>query len=185
MKVEDLLELAKQIKDKQLRQKVIEILKHPSLSNPKIQQKPAKLKECPASLNWHHIYEGGLIKHTYAVTKLCMEFARIFREVYDVKLDEDALIAAALVHDIGKLWSMKKNGTWSATQLTLDHTILGTSELYARGFPEKVLHIVASHFGEQGPTPPQTPEAILFHYIDLLDATLNGSKEELIKLILG
>ncbi|MEM5798322.1 MAG: HDIG domain-containing protein [Candidatus Aenigmatarchaeota archaeon] len=185
--VEDLIGIAKEIKDKELRQKVIEILKHPSLSNPKFRQKPAKLSECPASLNWHHVYEGGLVRHTYAVTKMCIAIAQNFKDIYGYEMDMDSLIAASLVHDIGKLWSMRKDKTWVANEISLDHTVLGTAELYARGFPEKVIHIVASHFGEQGPTPPQTPEAILFHHIDLLNATLNTTKstDDIIRLILG
>ncbi len=67
----------------------------------------------------------------------------------------------------------------------LDHTMAGTSELYARGFPEKVLHIVASHFGENGPTPPQTMEALIFHTIDNMDATIGTSRSEnIINLLL-
>ena len=65
--------------------------------------------------------------------------------------------------------------------------MLGTSELYARGFPEPVIHIVASHFGDQGPTPPQTIEAVIFHYADNLDAVLNADaeKKNLINLLIG
>ena len=64
------------------------------------------------------------------------------------------------------------------TELTLDHTMAGTSELYARGFPEKVVHIVASHFGENGPTPPATMEALVFHTIDNLDALIGTTRQE-------
>jgi hypothetical protein len=50
----------------------------------------------------------------------------------------------------------------------LDHTMLATAELYTRNFPEEVIHIVASHFGEAGPTPPRTFEALIFHHLDSL-----------------
>jgi 7,8-dihydroneopterin 2',3'-cyclic phosphate phosphodiesterase len=65
--------------------------------------------------------------------------------------------------------------------------MLGTSELHARHFPEKVVHIVASHFGENGPTPPQTVEAYIVHAIDNMDAIMNSEveKENLINLIIG
>ncbi|RLJ05120.1 MAG: dihydroneopterin 2',3'-cyclic phosphate phosphodiesterase, partial [Candidatus Aenigmatarchaeota archaeon] len=187
IKLEDLLELAERIQDQSLRKKVIDILKHPSLRNKNLKYKPLKLKKAPASTNWHHVKEGGLIEHTYAVTLMCISVAEILQDVYNLEIDMDSLIAAALVHDIGKLWNFKREkGSWDNTELTLDHTILGTAELYARGFPEPVLHIVASHFGQEGPTPPQTIEALLFHAIDNFDATINGvSEENIIKLILG
>jgi 7,8-dihydroneopterin 2',3'-cyclic phosphate phosphodiesterase len=44
--------------------------------------------------------------------------------------------------------------------------MLGVAELYRREFPEQVIHIVASHFGESGPTPPRTIEALILHYVD-------------------
>ncbi|MEE9405803.1 MAG: HD domain-containing protein, partial [Candidatus Aenigmarchaeota archaeon] len=76
------------------------------------------------------------------------------------------------------LYTMKKGKAgWENTESLLDHTMLGTAELYARGFPEKVVHIVASHFGEEGPTPPQTIEALLFHKMDNLDARLGTPQQ--------
>ncbi len=182
----ELLELAERIKDIELRKKVIELLKDPTLTNPTLKYKPAKLAEAPASLNWHHVHTGGLVQHTLAVTRLAISIGQTLRDVYKMSIDMDALTAASLVHDIGKLWTVQKTKNWTATNLSLDHTILGTAELYARGFPEKVLHIVAAHFGEQGPTPPQTVEAMILHYADNLDAVLSGQKqEEMLRLILG
>ncbi len=174
--MEKLLELAEKIKDKELREKVIKFLKEPKLSNPNFKYKNLSLRDAPASNQWHHSYVGGLVEHTYAVTLMCIEVAKVLEKVYKIKIDMDSLIAAALLHDIGKLWEYKKyGGSWTSTKITLDHTILGTSELYARGFPESVIHIVASHFGHQGPTPPQTTEALILHTIDNMDALLSGS----------
>jgi hypothetical protein len=46
--------------------------------------------------------------------------------------------------------------------------MLCVAELYHREFPEQVIHIVASHFGEGGPTPPRNFEALILHYVDTL-----------------
>ncbi|MFH1294502.1 MAG: HD domain-containing protein [Candidatus Aenigmatarchaeota archaeon] len=181
-----LLELAEQIKDDELRSKVIEVLTKPKLSSKAFDYPMSDPEKMPASLGYHHVYEGGHIDHTYAVTTMATKIADTLREVYKKEIDYDALIAGALVHDIGKLWTMHKPKEWESTGLTLDHTMLGTSELYARNFPEKVLHIVASHFGPAGPTPPQTIEAIIFHFVDSFDANISTSEQaDMIKLLMS
>ncbi|RLI96650.1 MAG: dihydroneopterin 2',3'-cyclic phosphate phosphodiesterase [Candidatus Aenigmatarchaeota archaeon] len=187
-KLANLLKLADEIKDKQLRKKVKDTLKDPGMSHGELSKKykPCDLKEAPASIQFHHTYDSGLVEHTYAVTKMSMSVSETLESVYGMDIDRDSLIAAALLHDIGKLWGMKKGSAgWGPTGLTLDHTMAGTSELYAREFPEKVLHIVASHFGENGPTPPQTIEALIFHTIDNMDAVIGTNRQEnLINLLL-
>jgi 7,8-dihydroneopterin 2',3'-cyclic phosphate phosphodiesterase len=182
-----LIELANKIKDRELRKKVLDVLRDPRLTNKSLKYAGSDLKETPASVNWHHVKKGGLIEHTYSVTLMSISIAEVVEKVYKTPIDYDSMIAASLLHDIGKLWGTKKTSRgWEATSLTLDHTILGTSELYARGFPEPVLHIVASHFGDQGPTPPQTIEAVIFHYADSLDAILGTSKQDqVLQLLLG
>ncbi|MFQ5648127.1 MAG: HD domain-containing protein [Candidatus Aenigmatarchaeota archaeon] len=186
----ELLGFAKRIKERKLQKLVTDALRHPALANKSFKYPTAKFQEAPGSVNWHHTQTGGLVEHTYAVTLMAIRVAETLEKTYKVKLDMDALIAAALVHDIGKLWTTQKTKRgWEPTTLSLDHTMLGTSELYARGFPEKVVHIVASHFGPNGPTPPQTVEAVVFHAIDNLDAMLGGQaaqaagQEEILKML--
>jgi 7,8-dihydroneopterin 2',3'-cyclic phosphate phosphodiesterase len=171
----ELLKLADRIKDAKLKKLVVQTLKSPGdARNPHFRKyKAASMKDTPASIAWHHIDNGGLLEHTYSVTSLAIAIGESLQKTYKTNLDMDSLIAAALVHDIGKLYLTKKGKAgWENAECLLDHTMLGTSELYARGFPEKVVHIVASHFGEKGPTPPQTIEAIVFHTIDHMDAIL-------------
>lgn len=181
-----LLKLAEKIKDKELREKVIDVLKNPYLTNKKLDEYPrADVEKMPASLNFHHVYEGGHIDHTYAVTLLCIRIAETLKEVYSTEIDMDTLIAAALVHDFGKAWTMIKDKGWQSTGLTIDHTMLGVAELYARNFPEKVIHAVAAHFGPNGPTPPQTIEAVILHFADNFDAGINAiNQQDVLKLLM-
>lgn len=51
----------------------------------------------PGSLGHHHAYEGGLLVHTLEVTQLAWYIARALPAV-----DRDALVAAALCHDVEK-----------------------------------------------------------------------------------
>ncbi|MBN2331417.1 MAG: HDIG domain-containing protein [Candidatus Aenigmarchaeota archaeon] len=172
-----MLGLAESIRNKDLRLKVIDIIKNPKLSNPKFAYKGISMKDAPASLGWHHVEEGGLAKHTYVVTKLCVDIGELMMANYEIELNMDTLIAGALLHDIAKLFDMEKNGKgFDQTSLSIDHIIMGSAELYARGFPEPVVHMIASHFGDQGTTTPQVPEAVILHHVDTLDAIIGTSK---------
>jgi len=186
----DLLEFAGRIKDPKLRRMTIETLRNPgSPSNKSFKLSQVPFEQAPASLDWHHAKAGGLVEHTYAVTKICISVAEDLKRIYKAEIDMDALIAGALLHDIGKVWGIRKtkSGKWQSEGTTIDHTMLGAAELHARHFPEKIVHMVAAHFGDQGPTPPQTIEAYILHVIDNMDAVLNSNLEEekLVKLILG
>ena len=170
-----LLELAKKIKDRELRKKVEDLLKDPRLSSRDFKKyKPEKIEKAgsifvvPSSA--FGPVERKLVEHTVVLTELCEKAVEIFKENYGLELNKDHLIAAAIVHDIGKIFEFKRNvkGELEPTGLPLDHTMLGTAELYARDFPEEVIHIVASHYGESGPTPPRSFEAIVLHYLDSL-----------------
>ncbi len=189
-RLKDLLELAGRIRDPDLRKRTEDILKKPSLAHKKLEARypGSEIRECPASLGFHHTQSGGLIEHTHAVTLMCISLAEALEKAYRQKLDMDSLIAGALLHDIGKLWVLRKAGSgWKANDNTIDHTVLGAAELYSRGFPEKVIHMVSSSHSEpDGLIPPQTLEALLLHTADSLSATIGKSKEEgIIRLLLG
>jgi 7,8-dihydroneopterin 2',3'-cyclic phosphate phosphodiesterase len=172
--MKDALELANQIKDKKLREKVIKMLKEPSLSDPELVYPTAPFDKIPAwTVGAHHGYDGGELDHTISTTKLALSMAEHFVSVYGVKINMDHIIAGALLHDIAKVWIIKKEGkSWGFTGINMDHADLGAAELYARGFPEEVVHIVASHGGDVGQSGanPRTLEAMLVFKADVLDA---------------
>lgn len=176
-----LILLAKRIKDAKLQGMVLELLQENGhkLSNKEFPYKAEDPNTLPSSLSWHHPYEGGHIDHTYSVTLLSISAAESLKKAYGTEVNMDVLIAGALLHDIGKLWSWKKEkGEWTITDIKLDHTILGVAELYSRGFPEDVIHVVAAHAGEHGTTPPQTIEALIVQKMDLFDAELTTPSQE-------
>jgi len=83
-------------------------------------------------------------------------------------VNKDALIAGALLHDIMKVYEFKEG---KPTGILLDHSALGLAELYKRGFPEEVLHLVISH-AAPSTNPPRTLEAVILHYVDTLLALI-------------
>jgi len=173
--MKELLELTKEIEDKTLREKVVEILKDLRLSSKYFKKYPKEnLKDAGSlfviSSSGLGPVERDIVNHTVALTELCIKVSENFERNYGLKLKKDILIAASIVHDLMKSFEYKrdKKGELEPTGIMLDHTMLGVAELYKRDFPEEVIHIVASHFGEGGPTPPRTFEAVVFHQLDSL-----------------
>jgi len=115
------------------------------------------------------VAERDILNHSISLAKLCEKTAEVLKENYGISLNIDNLIAASILHDIMHLYEYKQSkGGVEHTGLTLDHTTLGVAELYARGFPEEVIHIVAAHAGEAGLTSPRNFEALIFHHLDNL-----------------
>lgn len=171
--MKELLELAGKIKDVELRKKVLEFIKNPSLSNKSFKkysmEKLEKVKSPFSVGGGPSVERGNLIKHTLAVTESCLEIAEVIEKQYSISINKDYLIAGSIVHDIMKIYEWKSGKAGSEhTGIMLDHSFLGVAELYHRDFPEGVIHLVASHFGESGPTSPRNFEALILHYVDTL-----------------
>jgi len=162
------------IKNRELRSKVEELL-----SNPKIAFNAVRLpiQECPAGAYVHHSYKGGLVEHTVAVVRLAITICDIVSEVYEGRIDRDTVIAGAILHDVMKcyVYTLQENGRYASSELgeKIDHLTLLVAELYKRGFPLEVLHVAASHHGDQSPIKPKTLEALVVSLADLTDSELN------------
>jgi len=169
--MQKLIELAGEIENAELRKKVIDLIKNPKLSNPNFQKYPKEDLEkvrTPFSVGDMGVVEREVVTHTVTNTELCLKIADTFEKNYGVKLDRDILVAGSLLHDIMKVyeWKIDEEGDAVPTGLTLDHVFLGVAELYARGFSEEIIHLVAATQGER--TPPKSLEALILHYVDTL-----------------
>lgn len=173
--MEELIKLAEEIKDDELKKKVIEILKDPRLTSKhfeKYEKEDIKKIRVPFSIG-NLTVEREVYYHTIALTKMCIRTCEVMEEVFGLKLNKDYLIAASLLHDLMKCFEWKvEEGEVKHSGILLDHTMLGVAELYKRNFPEGVIHIIASHFGESGPTPPRNFEALIFHHLDNMLASV-------------
>ncbi|MCS7134835.1 MAG: HDIG domain-containing protein [Candidatus Aenigmarchaeota archaeon] len=177
--MEILLKLAEKIEDKELRKKVIDYINDKKLKNPKF----SKYKREDLEKAGSYFSVGGssfgpverdVVHHTAVLTHMVVQVAKIVESGYGISLDIDALIAASICHDIMKSaeFNRDENNELEPTGISLDHTILGVAELYAREFPEEVIHIVASHPGEAGTTQPKSFEAVIFHQLDSLASVI-------------
>jgi 3'-5' exoribonuclease len=137
----------------------------------------------PAAKQNHHAYLGGLIEHTLSVAHVCDDLARH----YGARLDRDLLVAAALLHDIGKVREIGARAGFPYTDegKLLGHIVIGMQMVAdaAREVPQLpagrlllLQHLIASHQGRfewHSPREPRTLEALVLHYADDLDAKLN------------
>lgn len=138
-----------------------------------------KFKEWPSAMYIHHGWIGGLLEHTLAVAKLCVEFQKIH-----FKLDRDLLLTGAILHDIGKLkeFEISTSITMSKEGMLVGHVNLGLDMLKQalnhlnteNEVKLKLIHMMMTHMGEYGSNKlPSFPEALAINLIDQLDGNLN------------
>ncbi len=183
--MQKLIELAEKIQDKELRKKVINYIKNPTPSHKDFKKYPIEKIEnvqTPFSVGNLGTAIRDVLNHTVSLAEICIQTADSLEKNFGLKVNKDYLIAGALLHDVMKVveWQMTKEGPKHTGSL-LDHSMLGVAELYRRDFPEGVIHIVASHFGESGPTPPRNYEALIVHHIDsmlsIAEFQMNAGKQ--------
>lgn len=141
-----------------------------------------------AAKNVHHGFVGGLLEHTLSVTKLCDYYVHNYP-----MLNADLLYAAAMCHDIGKVYELSpfpENDYTDAGQL-LGHIMIGAELVGSRirqipGFPVKLgnelKHCILSHHGELeygSPKKPALLEAVALNFADNTDAHMQTMIEAL------
>lgn len=141
-------------------------------------------RRAPCTRAGHHAYLGGLLEHTVAVTMLALELAPLHP-----RLDRDLLLAAALVHDLGRT----REYTYGAEiGLTDEGRLLGHIQLGVRLLEERMaplgidprrraalLHCVLAHHGADGLPGRRfgSAEALALHRLNALDAGVKGALE--------
>jgi len=173
--MEKLVELAGLIADDGLREKVLEFLRDPPTD---LDQPALPVGVCPAGAYQHHSYRGGLVEHTVSVVRLCGSLCDVVEEQYGGLVDRDLVLAGAILHDIMKVYCYEETGAGgfrtSEFGGLVDHLSLMIAEMYRRGLPLSLVHVVAGHHGDAGPTKPKTLEALIVSVADQADSDLNG-----------
>ena len=141
----------------------------------------------PAATYNHHAHVGGFLEHVLSVAKTCVYFAEKYADLYpDMQLDKDLVIAGGILHDIGKvreLATTPAGAEYTPAGTLIGHILQGRDIIRETAeenniSDEKLLrleHIIVSHqrLPEWGsPKPPMTPEALIVHHADDLDAKL-------------
>ena len=139
----------------------------------------------------HHSYTSGLLEHVWSMTRIAAFLAEHYAKYYDEldpPLNRDLIVAATVLHDIGKLRELEYHPV--ETRYTTEGTLIGhvlmgrdmVREAAARidGFPEELLlcleHAILAHHGKRefgAPVAPATLEALIVSFVDDLDAKVN------------
>jgi 3'-5' exoribonuclease len=129
-----------------------------------------RFRELPASPDGHHGYAGGLLEHTVGVATICREAAQLHP-----RLRGDLLLAAALLHDVGRARELGRPPAFRPTEegRLLGHVHLGLRliEEWADGLEAaqlaELLHAVAAHHDARAA---RTAEAVVLYHANQLDA---------------
>jgi 3'-5' exoribonuclease len=131
----------------------------------------AALRALPAAgADGHHGYAGGLLEHTVGVATLCRETTHLHP-----RLRNDLLLAAALLHDVGRTRELTRGPAFRQTEegRLLGHVHLGLRMIEERSRDldpaalAELLHAVACHHDRQAA---RTAEAAVLYHANQLDA---------------
>lgn len=144
----------------------------------------------------HHARRGGLVEHVAQMMRATAALCAVYPA-----LNRDLMMAGVLFHDCGKMWENSYPETGFSQPYNLHGEMLGHIplglELVNKLWREllelpvaaewgalepgteavrlHLLHLIASHHGQLeygSPVLPKTPEAIVLHHIDNIDAKL-------------
>jgi 3'-5' exoribonuclease len=139
----------------------------------------ADFARAPGAKALHHSHIGGLMEHTVAVASILLTVCQCHPE-----LDEELLIAGALLHDIGKLRELTVRTAidYTDTGRLVGHIVhtdrmvtaaIAEIDGFSDDLADRLCHLLLSHHGQKeygAPIVPMTAEACALHYADNLDA---------------
>ena len=152
------------------------------------------LLRIPAARHNHHAFVAGWLEHTLSVTRTVIYLADKYAAYYDEMqppLDKSMAVAGAILHDVGKLRELEQRpdgAFYTASGALIGHMLQGRDIVREAAVacplpPETLLrleHLIIAHqrLPEWGsPKPPMTPEALLVHYADDIDAKFHMMAE--------
>ena len=114
------------------------------------------------------------VEHLNSCVRQCIAIERVLKETFGgrIPVDHDALVAGALLADVGKMLEFDKDAAGCVVKGHLGdmirHPFSGVALCYKHGIPAEVMHIVATH-SHEGDKVERTIESIIFHHADFID----------------
>jgi 3'-5' exoribonuclease len=142
----------------------------------------AELMASPAAQKNHHAFVGGLAEHILSLGQMAVMLGNKY------KARVDLLLAACLLHDVGKIYEISPaiGFNYTTPGSLVGHIGYGLilleqfkSSFLANGGSEAdyihLQHLVVSHHGQKdwgALVTPMTKEAMLFHLMDMIDSRM-------------
>ena len=144
----------------------------------------------PAATKVHHAYPGGLAKHSLGVCEIAVQ---AYKTHQTENLSSDLLVTGALLHDIGKLYEYREDGTIGKYGDLIGHPVLGVEMVIDACHKLGIDHmretrvvllknVILSHHGELqfgSPVQPATLEAAIIAKADATDAVIEAGDKAL------
>lgn len=117
------------------------------------------------------------LAHVRGVTRIAKLAMDEFNAIYAAKdekfkMDNDLLVAGALLHDVGKLVEYEKSEAGETVKSrcgkNLRHPFSGTVIALRNGLPDEVGHIIANH-AHEGDGTLRSPEAVVVNKADFIN----------------
>ncbi len=117
------------------------------------------------------------LDHVRGVTRIAKRATEEFNAIYAdkdarFKLDNDLVVAGALLHDVGKLVEYEKTASGATVKSrcgkNLRHPFSGTVIALRNGLPDEVGHIIANH-AHEGDGTLRSPEAVVINKADFIN----------------
>lgn len=145
-----------------------------------------------AGHSMHHNIRGGLLYHTYRMTKAAAFLTSVYNKEPSMlhgcrDINTELLVAGTILHDIGKLWELETN-QFGASEYTvmgrlMGHAFIGAELVGKYASKSKIpaedvmllQHLILSHHGRfeyQAVVLPAIPEAMILHEIDMIDSRM-------------
>ncbi len=119
----------------------------------------------------------NFIEHTIAVTEGALALAKAQTDTYNevpYKIDFDRLVAGGLLHDVGKLLEIERDGSGGYRKSHMGkcarHPISGAILAAAAGLDDEMINTIGCH-AKEGEGRPQVVETVFIHQADF--ATFN------------
>ncbi len=142
-----------------------------------------QFKDAPGGKLWHHNYLGGLLEHTLSVTDIADRVGQMYPNI-----KRDLIIAAGLLHDIGKIssYTYKTLIDFTDDGRLVGHIVIGAQMVKdkireIKDFPKdlemELTHLILSHQGKlehASPVVPMTLEGLILYYADEIDSNANA-----------
>ena len=147
----------------------------------------ADFQKAPAAVSFHHAFIGGLLEHTANTIDVADALVPFYPG-----LNGDLIVAGIFLHDLAKTWELNYDCAFSysdggqlvghivkSAMWVDDYRRRAEGQSHAE-MPQPLIdviqHVILSHHGEQpqfgSPKAPATPEALVVHVLENLDAKL-------------